>query len=179
MTMKRRKTGAKWIDPRDIPPEPPNLNRQLARIVHANAVANPDLVTRAWYTAIYNCMIPWHDPRRSVVSTTAFQDSVEFVADSGGIYYEGLLLREADHGRPQTAIWISTPEELVCYTHDLSMPHALAGIPLSDTTLSALFHAQGIHGPYLFSKAPGVLDTAVSPSLQTLGGGSIDPRRFQ
>jgi hypothetical protein len=137
------------------------LAQQLAHVIQAHAVADPDLVMRRWFTALCNNMIAWPEPRRSPISTAAFQDSLQYVAESGGIYYEGLVLRDADRGRPQPAIWVSTPTELVCFTHDLSMPHALVGIPISDSSLSALFHFQGVSGPYLFSKTPGVLENAV------------------
>lgn len=173
---KKLMKGGRWIKSSDIPPEPPNLGRQLAHIVHGRAKADPDAVLRAWFTALSKSMAPWPHARRSIISASAFQDSLQFVSEEIGIYHEGLILREQDQGRPQPAIWVSTDEEIVCFTHDLSMPHAMAGLPFSDSTLSALFHCQGIQGPYLFSKAQGVLDIAVPRDLQMFG--PVPPKRF-
>lgn len=152
-------------------------DRELAQFLHMHAVADPNEGRRPWYKALLNHVQKLRVPRKSRVLTDPFVACLEFVSRTGAIYYEGLVIREQDKRRPQPAIWASLPEAIVCFSHDLSAPHGIQGMPFSDSAISLLFHDQGIRGPYLFHENPLVLEQLVPLNRRIIGGGPARPPR--
>jgi hypothetical protein len=141
-----------------------DLNRSLAHHLLALAAGCQDELKREWYVALVNNVRNWVVPRDSRPSTTPFQDCFAFVAETGAIYCEGLVITGANPA-PQTAIFASLPDGLVCFTHDLSEPHGLQLIPFADTVVNTLYLGHGIEGPYLLNPDARVLGIAI-PLMQ-------------
>ncbi len=152
-------------------------DRELAQFLHMHAVADPDEARRPWYAALLNNVQRLNVPRKSRLFPDPFVACLEFAIRTGAMYCEGLVIREQDDRRPQPAVWASLPSCIVCFSHDLSGPHGLQGMPFDDLAVKALLHEKGIPGPYLFHRDPLVLERLVPLNRRIIGGGPARPPR--
>lgn len=155
-------SGAKFV-----PPPAPNgdLDSRLALFVFMHRVADPDPLRRHWYTALCNNVHRWTEVREFIQSDSPVEDCIAYVRQHGGTYYEGLIVLPGKELDPCRAIWARLPGRIVCFTHDLSSPHGMVGIPFSLDALKELHDLIEIPGPYLFHKDPDVLDRCVPRAL--------------
>ncbi|WP_133164333.1 hypothetical protein [Solimonas fluminis] len=140
-------------------------DKHLIHIANGNRLGNPDLVRRRWWGAIHENRRPWEGTRVYEPTATPFETALEYAEQTSGQYCEGLVwLPNSTHA--EEAIWCSTPEELVCFTHDLTLgDHGIQGFPLDDEALKHLYFVCGIRGIYLFHPNPVVMNIVIPEFL--------------
>lgn len=154
--------GAKFVQP---PAPIGDLDSRLAFFVFMNRVADPDPLRRRWYTALCNNVHRWTEAREFIQSDSPVDDCIAYVREHGGTYYEGLIVRPGEELKPLRAIWARLPGRIVCFTHDLSGPHGIVGIPFSLDALTEVHDLIELGGPYLFHKDSDVLDRCIPRAL--------------
>lgn len=155
-------SGAQYIEP---PAPKGDLDSRLAFFIFMHRVADPDPIRRRWYTALCNNVHRWTEPREYRPSESPVRDFIAFVREHGGTYYEGLIVRPGKEQTPSVAVWARLTDRIVCFTHDLTSPHGMVGIPFSDDALTELHDLVEFPGPFLFHQDPYVLERAVPKSM--------------
>lgn len=155
-------SGARHIEP---PAPKGDLDSRLAFFVFMHRIADPNPIRRRWYTALCNNVHRWTEPREYRPSESPVSDCIAYVRAHGGTYYEGLIVRPGKEQDPRVAVWARLADRIVCFTHDLSSPHGMVGIPFSDDALTELHDLVEFPGPFLFNEDPYVLERAVPPSM--------------
>lgn len=141
------------------------LHQKLMHVLTAQFLTNQHPERHDWHEAILRNLRDYPQYRISHTSDVPFEAAMSHMERHGGKYYEGLV--QLPGRRLESGIWVVNGDDLHCYTHDLSGPHAIQGFRVMPADLEHLMAVMGIRGPYLFHPDPVVFHFAVPAT--TLG----------